>query len=84
MENNNNVLMKRDPKSNMPLIASILILLAIVLIGIFFWNRFDRDGMRNDQYAPENIQTEQTPLSTSDDLSDIEADANATIIQDVE
>ena len=78
---NTNVLLKRDPKSRMPLIASILILVAAIAIAIFFWNQ--RPVLINQNGVPSNtelIAEDPAPLSTSDDLSDIEADLENTTI----
>ncbi|MBI2087092.1 MAG: hypothetical protein HYT69_02890 [Candidatus Zambryskibacteria bacterium] len=60
-------------------LIAVMVVLALVIIGaLFFWQRADDDSLENEQLESINTQ------SDSDAVSDIEADLDATDIENVD
>jgi len=73
--------MMREPqkKSSVgPIIGIVLVILIIVLGGLYFWGKRLADN--GDTLPP----LEEEPLSTSDEVSDIEADLDATDLESLD
>ena len=74
-----------EKKSAGPVFGIVIIVVLLILAGFYFW------GTLNDSMSPEEIEAEaDTALvsletqSTSDEVSDIEADLDATSLDDLD
>lgn len=74
-----------EKKSAGPVFGIIIIVVLLILGGFYFW------GTLNDSMSPAEIEAEiDTALesletqSTSDEVSDIEADLDATLLDDLD
>ncbi len=75
--------MEPQKKSSGPLIAVIIILALIVIGGLYFL----KEKMARDTYVPpqeDSVTQELQAQSTSDDLNSIEADLNATDVDNLD
>jgi len=84
MDESNNVNMGGDPKggSSGPIIAIIVILVIIILGGLYFWNQ-NKAGTNLESGNSANLESINTQ-SSSDNTADIEADLNATDVDNLD
>jgi len=85
-----NVLGEKEHSSVGPIIASIIIIILIVIGGIYFWGAILNDSGYTPSQDSEAIVEDDSKTNdlnnqgTSDDVSDIEADLQATDVDGLE
>jgi hypothetical protein len=79
-QNNVNVSGEKNGSSAGPIIAVIVILAIIILGGLYFWGERSSDEATIENPSVDSINTQ----SEDDDTSSIEADLDATQIENVD
>jgi len=76
-----------DKKSYGPIFGIVIIVILIVLAGFYFWGNQLQERVSEEvvsEEVTEDAGTAEEPLSPSDEIADIEADLDATLLDDLD